>query len=353
LYISDQTLLAIISYRMNRIWILFLVLAAFSCTEEKDKNEKNDTFVIAFGSCDNQELENVLWREISKNDPDLFIWGGDIIYGDGTDIKGMQKSYLKQKNDTAYQNFIKDISVLGTWDDHDYGINDGGKEFGNKDSVQQHFLDFFDIDPKDARRTQKGVYHSEKFVFGENSINIILLDTRYFRTALTKDTTGSKRYVPNDYGDGTILGKTQWEWLEKELNSSKSDFNIIVSSIQVLSKEHGFESWGNMPHETDKMKEIISNSRAKGVIILSGDRHIAEISMDSIKNLNYPLIDFTSSGLTHSYTSFSGEPNIYRITEVVSDLNFGILKIDFKTNSVSMEILGRNNLLLQNINRKY
>jgi len=338
---------------MNKILILFLVLGLFSCIEKKDKKESINTFIIAFGSCDNQELPNVLWKEIKKNNPDLFIWGGDIVYADGEDIKVMQKSYEKQKKDTAYQNFKKDLPVLGTWDDHDYGLNDGGKEFKKKDSVQQLLLDFLDVDPKDKRRSKKGVYHSKKIVIGKNSVNIIILDTRYFRTRLTVDTTGNKRYIPNDFGDGTILGKAQWEWLENELKSSKSNFNIIISSIQFLSKEHGFESWGNMPHEVSKMKGIISGSGAKGVIILSGDRHIAEISMDSIINLKYPIIDFTSSGLTHSYSTFKGEPNVYRITKVVSDINFGILRIDFKANEVSMEIRGKNNLLLQNIIQKY
>ncbi len=341
---------------MKNLLLLFLVLSLLSCIDKKETKEAkdiNDVFVIAFGSCDNQELPNVLWKEIIKNHPDLFIWGGDIIYADGMDIDGMQKSYLKQKNDSDYQNFIKDISLMGTWDDHDYGLNDGGIEFIQKDSVQQLFLDFFDVDASDSRRVRKGVYYSEKNIIGKNSIKVIVLDTRYFRTKLTIDSTGTKRYIPNVYGQGSMLGLTQWEWLEKELRSSGSNFNIIVSSIQFLSKEHGFESWGNMPHEVDKMKEIISESKAKGVIILSGDRHIAEISKDGIKNLDYPIIDFTSSGLTHSYTSFSGEPNDYRITDVVSEINFGILRFNFETNNVSMEIRGKNNVLLQNINQKY
>jgi alkaline phosphatase D len=338
---------------MNKILIFCLSLSLFSCFERTDKNESIGSFVIAFGSCDNQNLPNVLWSEILKNNPDIFIWGGDIVYADGEDIKGMQLSYEKQKNDLVYQNFKKEIRIMGTWDDHDYGINDGGIEFDKKDSVQQIFLDFFDIDSLDERRSRKGVYYSEIFIIGENSVNIIVLDTRYFRTHLTEDTTGIKRYIPNDYGQGTILGKTQWDWFDKELKTSNSNFNIIVSSIQFLSKEHGFESWGNMPHEVDKMKGIISDSKAKGVIFLSGDRHIAEISLDSVKNLNYPIIDFTSSGLTHSYSSFQGEPNVYRISEVVSDLNFGVLRIDFKTNDVNMEIRGENNLLLQNVIKKY
>ena len=30
------------------------------------------------------------------------------------------------KNDSAYINFTKKVPIIGTWDDHDYGLNDGG-----------------------------------------------------------------------------------------------------------------------------------------------------------------------------------------------------------------------------------
>jgi len=268
-------------------------------------------------------------------------------------MKFMRENYALQKKDSAYQDFIKKVPTIGTWDDHDYGINDGGAGYSKKDSVQQIFLDFFNVDPNDPRRSQKGVYFSKKIKINNYSINILLLDTRYFRSDLTKDPTGKKRYIPNRMGEGTFLGKKQWIWLANELKNSKADYNIIISSVQFLSYKHGFESWGNMPHEVEKLKKLISSSKAKGVIILSGDRHIAEISIDSIPNIPYPLIDITSSGLTHSYTSFSGEANPYRVGNVVSDKNFGILKFDFKSNTVQMEIRGENNILYESYSQKY
>ncbi len=338
--------------------ILFIIpLILFSC--ERKKNKKTDKkllpekYTLAFGSCNNQFTPNTMWAEILKNKPDIFIWGGDIIYCDTYDMKFMKKNYEIQKNDSTYQDFTNKVEVIGTWDDHDYGINDGGVEYSKKDSVQQIFLNFFDVEPNDLRRSRKGVYFSKKVKINKHVINLILLDTRYFRSALTIDPSGKKRYIPNKMGEGTFLGDKQWEWLENELKDSKSDFNIIVSSVQFLSFKHGFESWGNMPHEVEKLKEMIANSRAKGVILLSGDRHIAEISVDSIPEITYPLIDVTSSGLTHSYTSFSGEENPYRIGDVVSDKNFGILKFDFKSNIVTMEIRGENNNLYETYSQKY
>lgn len=328
--------------------LIFLVISSCKKTDDKENN-----FTIAFGSCNNQVLENKLWLDIEKSNPDLWIWGGDIIYSDTEDMHFMEQNYLKQKSDTAYLNFIKNVDVLATWDDHDYGLNDGGTEYVQKEIAQKLFLDFFDISENDIRRNQEGIYFAKDYTINNNTIKIILLDTRYFRTSLTIDTLSNKRYQPNIYGEGTMLGETQWKWIKNQLKHSKATFNIIVSSIQFLSAEHGFETWGNMPHEVDKLEKLIISSKAKNTIILSGDRHISEISKKEIEDLNYPLIDFTSSGMTHSYSNFKGEPNKFRIADVVTEKSFGILKFDFKTNTVKMEIRGENNVVYSTIEQKY
>ncbi len=326
--------------------LLFLTTLLCSCT-------KKETFVISFASCNNQNIPNKLWSPILSHDPDLFIWGGDIIYSDTENMALMRENYKRMKDDIAYSNFRKKIPVIGTWDDHDYGLNDGGVNYLKKDSAQQLFLDFFDVEPDHPRRNQKGIYDLYTYAKGGASINIIVLDTRYFRSDLTKDPTGEKRYIPTHNQDATMLGESQWKWLEDILTTSDAQFNIIVSSIQFLSYEHGFESWGNMPGEVEKMKNLIVKSKARGVIFLSGDRHIAEISKMDIQGLDYPLVDFTSSGMTHSYDTFSGEPNAYRIGDVVAEKNFGLLTIDLKENTVKMEIRGDENVLFKELIQKY
>ena len=108
-----------------------------------------------------------------------------------------------------------------------------------------------------------------------------------------------------------------------------------------------------MPHEIDKLENLLKTTKAKNTIILSGDRHISEISKKEIKDLKYPLIDFTSSGLTHSYTGFTAESNKYRVSNVVSKKSFGLLKFDFKNSKVNMEMRGENNKLYEAFIQKY
>ena len=332
--------------------ITIIIVIYYLFAQNIKKNIKSD-FTIAFGSCNNQNLENILWKSVKKNEPNLWIWGGDNIYSDTDNMNKLKEDYESLRNQKGYLDLVKDIPVMATWDDHDYGLNDGGKEFTKKNESQEVFLDFFNINKNNPRRNQKGVYHSEIFKTEKGSIKVIVLDTRYFRTALTKSIDSKKRFTPNTYGIGTILGQTQWKWLGQELNNSTADFNIILSSIQVLSAEHGFETWGNFPHEVEKLKNTIQKSKATGVLLLSGDRHISEFSKTKVFDLPFPLIDFTSSGLTHSYDNFTSETNKYRVQNVVSEISFGILKFDFDTNKITMQMRGKDDKLLQELFQTY
>ncbi|AZJ36455.1 alkaline phosphatase D family protein [Tenacibaculum singaporense] len=311
-----------------------------------------ETFTIAFGSCNNQKLNNPFWEDILSLQPDVWVWGGDNIYADTNNMRKMERMYKTQKNVKSYKKLTTKIPILATWDDHDYGKNDAGVEFKMKNESQQLFLDFLDVPKNSPRRKQQGVYHSKTFKTSNGNIKVIVLDTRYFRTSLTKGTNG-QRFQPNKYNEGTILGKTQWKWLTSELTNSTAIFTIVVSSIQILPKEHGFEKWANFPHEVDKLFSLIKKSTNTNVILLSGDRHISEFSKTNINGLKYPIIDFTSSGLTHAYSSFSSEENNFRIGNVVNSLSYGTLLLDLKTKKATFQMRGKNKSILQEINQIY
>ena len=332
---------------------LLIVLIAFlhSCVLIAQK-QQSDVFRIAFGSCNKVDLPNPFWEDMASRDPEVFIWGGDVIYADTEDMSKMQAMYAMQKSKPAYKDFIAHTEILGTWDDHDYGINDGGANYAKKRQSQNLFLDFLDI-PKDAiNRKREGVYNAKTYFKSGKSIKVIVLDTRYFRTSLKASADPDKRYEPQRTSTGTILGKEQWRWFRKEL-AEKTDFTIIMSSIQVLSAEHGFETWGNFPKEVKRFEKAIGRSKAMAILVLSGDRHISEFSKKKVSGLAYPLIDFTSSGLTHSYTAYDGEPNQYRVGDVVSVRSYGLVDIDLILNEVALKIIGVGGEVLGEIHQKY
>lgn len=342
---------------MRYLLILTIFLSLFSCKNNSKENTRKDNpkadIVIAFGSCNNQNLENPFWEQIASQKPDLWIWGGDVIYCDTEDMDKMRSCYEMQKKDSAYATFLKKVPVTGVWDDHDYGVNDGGSEYPMKVEVQQIFFDFIGLDKNDSLRKRPGIYRTYDVKKEGIYVKVLLLDTRYFRSPLTPDPNPKRRYQPNPYGTGTMLGEAQWQWLENELANSSADFNVIMSSIQFLSNLHGYESWGNMSHEVERLENILVENKVKNTFILSGDRHIAEISKKEVDGLPYSLIDFTSSGMTHSYDTFAREENPYRISEVVTEKNYGLLRFDKANNSVTFEIWGENNSLKVSYNQVF
>lgn len=304
----------------------------------------SSSYILAFGSCNKQDANQSYWNVIQQQQPDVFIWGGDNIYADTSNLDTLKAMYSKQKQNPFYQDFLTSINhhVYATWDDHDYGLNDGGKEWAIKDQSQALFLDFLDVTDEN-RRAQRGIYHATEIKQGNHSIKIYVLDTRYFRDSLKLSTSKNKRYEPWDVPNGSILGSTQWKWLEQEIATSEADFNVIVSSIQFLSAEHGFETWGNFPHELERLKAILVKHQLKNTVLLSGDRHISEFSSVEVEGLDYDLYDFTSSGLTHSYSGFNGEPNRNRVGEVIHQTSFGLLNFDFDANEVLLEMRSTEN----------
>ncbi|WP_340199145.1 alkaline phosphatase D family protein [Ascidiimonas sp. W6] len=344
-------------------FLLILCLMVLGCKSNSSLSTKNNIdsklpkksydFTIAFGSCNNTSLPNNLWDDIQNDHPDVWIWGGDIVYADTDNPEKLKSFYDRQLAIPGYQKIMEKMEVLGTWDDHDYGLNDGGAFFDFKEKSQELFLDFLHVPANDSRRERKGVYHSVEYDLQAGKVKVIVLDTRYFRDNLTDDLESKNRYKPNPYGQGTILGDAQWKWFIEELSSSEADFNIVISSIQLLSDKHGYETWGNFPHEVDKFKSVISKSKAKGVIVLSGDRHISDFSKTSIKGVSYPLIDFTSSGLTHSATNNKGEENPYRVGSLVNKKSYGLLRFNFESRAVIMQMKGDNGEIQQTLKQLY
>ncbi len=341
---------------MKNVYALLFFLSFLACKTPKNSNfaePQVSPLTIAFGSCNDQKKENLLWKEIVKHQPKVWIWGGDNTYSDTDNMDTLKRHYQIVLDNSDYQNLQKNTQILGTWDDHDYGLNDGGSEWAAKKECQQAHLDFMGISKTDKRRNQEGVYNATIVKTKQGTVKIINLDTRYFRSPLTKNPSVKKRFIPNKYGEGTMLGAAQWAWLEKELNTQITDFTIVMSSVQILSNQHGFETWGNMPHEVDKFKKLLQTVKTKNVLVLSGDRHISEFSKTTIEGVNYPLIDFTSSGLTHAYTAYTFEANPFRIGEVVPKISYGLLLFDFKNKAITMQIRGINDVLLGELKQNY
>lgn len=304
-----------------------------------------DVDVIAFGSCNKHDLPQPLWGPILTNKPDAWIWLGDAVYGDSEDEAVLRKKFDAQDENKGYQKLKEMSSVIGTWDDHDYGDNDGTKHFPSKEKSKAAFLDFLGVSDNHPTRKRAGIYQSYVLGEGKKKVKVILLDNRTFRDKVKRDV--KKAYVPDESAD--ILGEEQWKWLAGELKNNDAAITIIANGTQVLSRFHPYEKWANYPTSRKRLFKMMMTYCKSGAILISGDRHHSEFSKVNIPELKHSLYEFTSSGMTHTRKYPRPEANKFRIGNKVDKLNFGVIRINWNSNpvKVKMEIRGEQNKILE------
>jgi alkaline phosphatase D len=293
--------------------------------------------------------EQPIWETIVNTKPDLFLHLGDVIYPDITDDeKALLDPWPSPESIDRFKACYaaaairiaplrRNVPVMAVWDDHDFGINDGSGNYPLKAESQQLFLDFFGEPGDSQRRLTPGIYDSQIMGNPGERVQVILLDTRYFRTPPTPDTRSREekerlsiegRWAPNPARSATILGDAQWRWLAEQLQRP-AEVRLIACGYPVVSKEVGRDAWGNFPRERQRLFDLIGTTAANGVIFLSGDVHFSEISQTD--EGPYPLLDFTSSALAAPYTGAAAFTNPYRISAPYTAENFGLIEIDWKT----------------------
>jgi hypothetical protein len=321
-------------YGMKSKWLKVLVQGKYNHANTWVKITGQDPLTtIAFGSCDDQYRPQKMWKEINDQSPQLWIWGGDNIYGDSYSMDTLRYKYRLQLAQPGYQQLKQSAWITGTYDDHDYGVNDGGKEYKFKWESRDILFDFLGFPKNDRDRFHEGAYNSQVYGPAGKQVKIINLDTRYFRDTLERemhtlpDGQKESRYKRVERRD--ILGEAQWKWLENQLTNSTAAVHIINSSIQVIASDHRFEKWANFPDAQKRLYDLIAKVKPKGVLIISGDRHCAEYSKIELPGLGYPLYDFTSSGLTHSWPGYREELNTHRVGPLIAERNFGLIRINW------------------------
>ena len=307
-------------------------LPTYLNTERLNLIKSRPLLRMAFGSCCLQQNSQPIWNEILKQRPDLFVFLGDNVYADTVDLSKMGNDYYTLKTNPDFSNFMRQVPIIGTWDDHDFGYNDVGREYPQKEGSKKHFLEFFEIPDQSSLRKQEGVYSSHFFGESKKQTQIILLDLRWFRSELLVDSDGC--YVPNPDPSAQLLGEAQWRWLEEELKKP-ADFRVLGSSIQLVSQEHPWEKWNNFPREKKRLFDLIDRLQIRNLVTISGDMHFAELSMQKT-HLGIEIYDLTSSGLNRFEKI--GNPNSFRAQLFDEDCNFGMISLYWKQNGLEAKL---------------
>lgn len=167
----------------------------------------------------------------------------------------IESQYRLQLQNPDYMELVKSTTVLGTWDDHDYGHNngwylhirrfwraallimdvlfllcEGGWDLPIKSETRSAFLDFIEVEqtPDPVRRTREDGIYSARVIQdtgkGGRPVGVILLDERWNKGG------------PDS--DAPFLGSAQWAWFEETLAAhTKADVGLtfVVTSLTAVS----------------------------------------------------------------------------------------------------------------------
>lgn len=330
------------------ITLFFVSTLMFGCTKNNSTSESEKPLSrIAFASCCSQYLTDMkIFQRILELKPQLYIAGGDNIYGDFFALAPGTKEYIegayRQLSGRGYfAEFRANIpEILPIWDDHDTGENDGVANNPVKGIAKQAFFDFWKI-PADAPRRNRpdgGIYDVKYYGDDAHKVQIILLDLRWNHSPYKTAGPGAALSGYDTIMDpnATILGATQWTWLEEELKKP-AKVRIIMSSLQFNSNYDGSENWAILPLEKQKMIDLLKSTRAEGVFFLSGDVHFAELTKTQPDGM-YPIYDVTASGITHHEDKIAPRNDDIRVGNGWQFVNFGIIDIDWNASPVSIKM---------------
>lgn len=319
---------------------------------------------IAFGSCNNQNMTSPLWPIIESRDVAAFVWGGDAVYSDynsGLNFSSFPPYtatieatpevfdgfYQQLRKNPAYASFLNNssnITVFGTYDDHDYGVNNGDKTYKYAKQAGVAFLKFTG-EPKTSpmfRRAENGfgLYGVKMFDFSREVGNELMTDAEagidpdvvprsnktrgeYLKTTVAvfvldcRTNKSPWRKMSPDF-QGDMLGERQWQWFEAAIANSRAEVNVIVNGLQVnpdtrIPDANIYERWGAFPTARQRLYDAILQDGVKAPFLISGDVHMSQLlrkdcyAWDPQSHRMLPsssrrvLMELTTSGMTHSW----------------------------------------------------
>ncbi|WP_084399494.1 alkaline phosphatase D family protein [Henriciella aquimarina] len=304
---------------------------------------------ILVASCNDEEQPSPTLATLGEEEADLFLMIGDNVYGDTDhgkyqsnqpELDELREAFGELAQREEFRQVRAKFPMMVAWDDHDYGANDGGKDFPFKALSERIHETFWGLDGEEVGQ-YPGTYYARSFGPEGQRVQIIVLDTRFFRSDLTPTdepgAVGKERYVPAPEGSmQDMLGAAQWTWLENRLQDP-ADIRFIVSSIQVMPTVHGWEAWDKLPDERARLFELVQSTGAEGVVFLSGDRH-AGFVYEERGVLPYAANELTASSLNLSFAEESAERDSRQIGGAYPPENYGVVEIDWAGETVSLVV---------------
>ena len=249
--------------------------------------------VLGMGSCAASKPD-AIWDRILAEGCEGFVFLGDTPYIDTDRLELARQRHRAFLAPPEIAGLLASMPTWWTWDDHDFGVNDGHGDFHGKHVARTAFVEYRanatfgqDLDGAaiaDRFGAGRGIHTS----FRRGPIEVFLLDPRWF--SRTESSWA-------DPGKPTCLGERQWAWLREGLLASDAPFKILATGMIWTDKGNAeLDDWHTYAHERDAILEFVAEKRIPGVILVGGDIHVSQ-AMRHRDRVGYDLWHLVTSPL--------------------------------------------------------
>jgi len=280
--------------------------------------------VLGMGSCA-PSSPNYVWNRIVEEGCEAFVFLGDTPYVDSSDLHVARQKHRKFLSQPEIANMIANMPCWGTWDDHDFGRNDGHGDFPGKHVCRMAFTEYranreFGHQSNGSLQTERfgegrGIYTS----FRRGPLEVFLIDPRWF-----------SRTEPSwaDPSQPTCIGKEQWEWLQACLKNSTAPFKALTTGMIWDDKENSErDDWHTYRHERDAIFDFIRDEKISGCFLISGDIHVSRALNYGLR-VGYDLWEFIISPLHDGVIPSLNVPHPSLVHDAVEPHVFLKLEVD-------------------------
>lgn len=303
-----------------------------------DTTNENSQFALVSCMADDYRFNDVIdpmWKKLENQNVDLIFLTGDLVYIDSREFVERQKAtdidiwqrYTDALRRIPLYHWKHLKPILATWDDHDFGTNDGDRNFTAKQASLNLFEALFHGPSLNTAWTKTDFGTSSVLeAFGQR---FFLMDDRFYRQPNKNQTTAET------YGH---WGQEQHEWLISKLSQNTAPA-WIINGNQIFNgaKKTFIESLEqNHPAEFTQLMSELGNVQAP-VVFASGDIHLSEVMRVPTNIIGYETFEFTSSSM-HSYAS-DGWDNPMRVEGAYSiEFNFMVFKTQLLKNGLNIDV---------------
>jgi alkaline phosphatase D len=274
-----------------------------------------DRIRFAFASCQQWQTGfYTAYQNMIREDIDAVVFLGDYIYETNTGmgpaerritgevpktLEGYRDRYALYRSDPNLREAHRLFPWIITWDDHEV-VNDYAGVTA-PDAKSEEFM---------ARRAAAYRAHYEwlpmprmdsvyrRLSFGPLA-TFFVMDERQFRDP---DPCGGGIKAPcgEFLSERTMLGTPQERWLERELRSSHSQWNIIANQVMMTTVDqtpgpnatYNMDHWAGFEKARQRMVSTLRDTRVANPVVITGDIHsnwIGDLKVD-YKNEKSPVV---------------------------------------------------------------